>query len=205
MRHTRCLNMVIRICLLATLLSPSAGLASPIEDHRQITLESLDAVVQPSPSGSPPGTQSVYRFTPAAAEQVANANRDMDVASEGGWLAFAPSDEHAEDGLVAQSRRRIDDLQREIVVSLMLVKSTHPALLESVADRSRVLLGEALHTTQDIHAETSPDYPSARVAGLTASILLVQTILAQLESAGAQRSICFFLGRDNCGEPDASP
>ncbi len=203
MRHSCGFATATRLCLLAALLSPAASLAFPIEDHRQITLESLEAVVRPAPPGSPPGTQSVYRFTPAAAEQVANANRDVDVAAKGGWLVFAPAEDHAEDGLVAESARRVDDLQREIVIGLMLADSTGAAILGPIADRARVLLGEALHTAQDIHAQPSSDYPVARAAAVKAGVLVVQTILAQLESAGAPRSICAFLGRENCGDPDA--
>lgn len=189
--------------LLAAPWLPATSPAFPLEDHKQITLESLDAIVRPSPAGSPPGVEGVYRFTPAAAEQVANANREMDVATAGGWLTFAPSDEHFENSVAAKSARRIADLQREIVNALLLAKGTPEPILESLADEARVLLGEALHTAQDMQIQPSSDYPDARAAAVKASALLVQTILAQLESAGAQRSICAFLGRTDCGDPDA--
>lgn len=201
----RSIRKVTWMILLAAPWLPATSPAFPIEDHRQITLESLDAIVRPSPAGSPAGIQSLYRFTPASAEQVANVNGEMDVEDTNGWLVFAPADEHFENSVVAKSERRIADLQREIVTSLLLAKSADAETLASLANDARVLLGEALHTAQDMQDQPSTDYPVARAAAVKASAQLVQTILAQLESAGAVRPICAFLGRDDCGDPDATP
>lgn len=204
MRHLQRIGTVT-ICLAAVLLSPAVTRALSLEEHKQITLESLEAVVRPSPPGSPPGTQLVYRFTPASAEQVANASRDMDVETRGSWLIDAPPDEHAEAGTWARSQRRVDLLRAEIRNALVLADSSHELFLGMMADRSRLLLGEALHTLQDLRAQATPDEPGGRSAALKASVQFVQTLVSELESAGAGRSICFLLGRDDCGEPDESP
>lgn len=46
--------------------------------------------------------------------------------------------------------------------------------------------------------DTSPGHAGARAAAVIASATFVQTILARLESAGAHRAICAFLGRERC-------
>ena len=71
--------------LLAAPWLPAMSPAFPLEDHKQITLESLDAIVRPSPAGSPPGIEGVYRFTPASAEQVAKAAAAGDAVAGRVW------------------------------------------------------------------------------------------------------------------------
>jgi hypothetical protein len=257
-------------------------LAFSLEDHKRITLESLDAMITRSPQDSPPGTQEVYRFSPVGAEQVADANRAMDFSTSDD-LPAAPPEEHFDDDLLLPGAHRAIDLQRQILTVLLQANVADVVTLRRQADDARLLLGEALHTVQDFYAHSnwaelhpsaqggaaianfdtlpaggqnkagacanqgttlvtgelltafhegqderaasnfcvhgrpasvgaqfeslagfvkdaaaSPAYPDARADAVIASTAFVQTILARLESAGAHRAICAFLGRDNC-------